>query len=105
MPRLSSLRWSTPKALLVVTPLIVVDAAFLAGNISKIPEGGWFPLAAAVVLLLQITTWRRGRELVAGRTRRGHQPIRDVLNRLDLMERVEGTAVFLFKDVGKAPPP
>ena len=96
--------WSTPKALLAVTPLILVDSAFLAGNIPKIPEGGWFPLVVALVLLLQMTTWRRGRELVAGRIRRGDKPIREVLNRLDLVERVEGTAVFLFKDLGMAPP-
>jgi KUP system potassium uptake protein len=96
--------WSTPKALLVVTPLIVIDAAFLAGNIPKIPEGGWFPIVVAFALLLQMATWRRGRELVAARIQRGERPIRDVLNRLDLVERVEGSAVFLFKDLGKAPP-
>ena len=96
--------WSTPKALLVATPLFLVDSAFLAGNVPKIPEGGWFPLVVAFGLLLQMATWRRGRELVAARIRRGDKPIRDVLNRLDLVERVEGTAVFLFKDLGKAPP-
>jgi KUP system potassium uptake protein len=96
--------WSTPKALLIVTPLIVIDAAFLAGNIPKIPEGGWFPIVVAFALLLQMATWRRGRELVAARIQRGERPIRDVLNRLDLVERVEGSAVFLFKDLGKAPP-
>jgi KUP system potassium uptake protein len=96
--------WSTPKALAVVTPLILVDLAYLAGNIPKIPSGGWFPLVVALGLLVQMATWRRGRELVAARLRRGEQPIRDVLNRLDLVERVEGTAVFLFKDLGMAPP-
>ena len=96
--------WSTAKALLIVTPLLVIDSAFLAGNIPKIPEGGWFPLLVALILLLQMTTWRRGRELVAGRIQRGERPIRDVLNRLDRIERVEGTAVFLFKDLGMAPP-
>jgi KUP system potassium uptake protein len=96
--------WSTPKALLTVTPLLIIDVAFLAGNIPKIPEGGWFPLAVAVLLLVQMTTWRRGRELVAARIKRGDRPIRDVLNRLDRVERVEGAAVFLFKDLGMAPP-
>jgi KUP system potassium uptake protein len=96
--------WSTAKALLVVTPLILVDSAFLAGNIPKIPEGGWFPLTVAVGLLVQMATWRRGRELVAARMRRGEKPIAEALNRLDLVERVEGTAVFLFKDLGMAPP-
>ena len=96
--------WSTTKALLVISPLLLVDLAFLAGNIPKIPEGGWFPVVVAVVLLVQMTTWRRGRQLVAERIKRGDRPIPDVLNRLDRVERVEGTAVFLFKDLGMAPP-
>jgi KUP system potassium uptake protein len=96
--------WSTPKALLVISPLLVVDLAFMAGNIPKIPEGGWFPVLVALLLLVQMTTWRRGRQLVAARIKRGDRPIRDVLNRLDRVERVEGTAVFLFKDLGMAPP-
>ena len=96
--------WSTAKALLVVTPLILIDSAFLAGNIPKIPEGGWFPVIVAFGLLVQMATWRLGRELVAARLRRGVKPIRDVLGRLDRVERVEGTAVFLFKDLGMAPP-
>jgi KUP system potassium uptake protein len=96
--------WPTLKSLLVVTPLLIVDVAFLAGNIPKIPEGGWFPLIVALVLLVQMTTWRRGRQLVADRIKRGDRPIPDVLNRLDRVERVEGTAVFLFKDLGMAPP-
>ena len=29
---------------LVVAPLLVVDCAFLAANIPKIPQGGWFTL-------------------------------------------------------------
>ncbi len=41
-------RW--PKALAVDVPLLVVDLAFLAANIPKIPHGGWFPLLIGVVL-------------------------------------------------------
>jgi KUP system potassium uptake protein len=96
--------WPTLKAFAVVLPLLLVDSAFLAANIPKIPEGGWFPLAVAFLLLLQMATWRKGRELVAQRIQRGERPIRDVLNRLDRVERVAGSAVFLFKDLGKAPP-
>ena len=96
--------WSVTKSLLVVTPLLLVDLAFLAGNIPKIPHGGWFPLVVATGLFVQMATWRRGRQLVADRLRRGETPILGVLNRLDRVERVEGTAVFLFKDLGMAPP-
>jgi KUP system potassium uptake protein len=96
--------WSTPKALLIVTPLLLIDFAYLAANIPKIPSGGWFPLIVGIGLLVQMATWRRGRQLVAERMRRGEKPIASVLNRIDRVERVEGTAVFLFKDLGMAPP-
>ncbi len=97
-------RWSTIKALLVVTPLLAVDSAFLAANVPKIPAGGWFPLLVGVGLLVQMATWRRGRELVAARIHRGQRPIADVLAEHKDIVRVPGTAVFMFKDLGMAPP-
>lgn len=99
-------RWSWPvwKAMAVCGPLAVVDAAFLGANIPKIPHGGWFPLLVAIVLLAQMTTWRRGRQLVAARIHRGERPIVEVLDEHVDVARVAGTAVFMFKDLGKAPP-
>ncbi|MDP1794427.1 MAG: KUP/HAK/KT family potassium transporter, partial [Acidimicrobiales bacterium] len=97
-------RWSTGKALLVVTPLLLIDLAFLGANIPKIPDGGWFPLLVAAGLFIQMVTWRRGRQLVAKALRRGERPITDVLHAHGAPTRTAGTAVFLFKDVGKAPP-
>ena len=96
--------WSLAKALLVVTPLFIVDSAFLAANVPKIPSGGWFPILVALGLLAQMATWRRGRELVAERIRRAERTVGEVLDGTDGVSVVEGTAVFLFKDAGKAPP-
>ena len=96
--------WSQARTAVVMIPLLVIDAAFLAANVPKIPDGGWFPLAVAVVLLVQMTTWRRGRQLVAERIHRGERPVNDVLDESASITRVDGTAVFLFKDPGMAPP-
>jgi KUP system potassium uptake protein len=96
--------WSRAKALLVVVPLFSVDLAFLAANIPKIPSGGWFPLVIAAGLLVQMATWRKGRSLVAARIHRGERPISEVLDETADVKRVAGTAVFMFKDLGKAPP-
>ena len=97
-------RWSPAKVALVAAPLLVVDGAFLVANIPKIPQGGWFTLTVAAVLLIQMTTWRKGRQLVAARIRRGDRPIDEVLAGATGITRVDGTAVFLFKDEGMAPP-
>jgi KUP system potassium uptake protein len=96
--------WSTLKATLVVAPLLAVDTAFLAANIPKIPHGGWFPVLIAIGLLVQMATWRRGRQLVAERIRRAERSLRSLDDELAGAVTVPGTAVFLFKDPGMAPP-
>jgi KUP system potassium uptake protein len=97
--------WSLAKALVIVAPLLLIDLAFFAANLPKIPHGGWFPVLVAFGLLVQMATWRKGRQLVAVAIRRGERPITDVLDEhRGTVRRVPGTAVFLFKDVGKAPP-
>lgn len=96
--------WSKPKLAIIIVPLLTIDIGFLAANAPKVPEGGWFPLLIAVVLVAQMDTWRKGRQLVAARNRRGDRPIGEVLDESIPLVRVDGTAVFLFKDLGMAPP-
>jgi KUP system potassium uptake protein len=98
--------WSTARSVATLVPIMLVDTAFLAANVPKIPTGGWFPLAVGLGLVIQMTTWRRGRELVAARIRRGERPMKEVgQEALDAqVARVPGTAVYLFKDAGAAPP-
>ena len=95
--------WSTMKAGLITAPLLAIDFAFLAANVPKIPDGGWFPLLIAVGLLAQMFTWRKGRELVAQRIRRGERPVTELLAENEGVASVPGAAVFLFKGSG-APP-
>jgi len=98
--------WSHLKAAAVVMPLFVVDLAFLAANVPKIPTGGWFPLIVGVVLVAQMTTWRRGRALVARRLRGGQADLGALLATLDAsgVTRVPGVAIYLSRLVGGTPP-
>jgi len=96
--------WRKRKALLICVPGLIIDFAFLGANIPKIPHGGWFPIVVALGLVIQMTTWRKGRQLVAERIHRGERPIQEVLDENDKAARVPGCAVFMFKDLGKAPP-
>ncbi|MEY3265887.1 MAG: potassium transport system protein Kup, partial [Actinomycetota bacterium] len=96
--------WSKFRSFLVCIPLFTIELGFLGANIIKIPHGGWFALAVGVILMVQMQTWRRGRMLVADRIHRGERPIVDVLDEAEDIKRVAGTAVFMFKDLGKAPP-
>ena len=96
--------WSKFRSMLVCGPLLVIEFGFLGANLIKIPHGGWFALAIGLILMVQMQTWRRGRALVAERIHRGEQDIVDVLDATEDIKRVVGTAVFMFKDLGKAPP-
>ena len=97
-------KWARWKAFAVCIPLAIIEAGFLGANIVKIPKGGWFALAVGLILMVQMQTWRKGRQLVAGRIHRGERPISEVLDEASAIKRVSGTAVFMFKDLGKAPP-
>jgi KUP system potassium uptake protein len=96
--------WSSTKAMLLCAPLLVIEAGFLGANLVKIPHGGWFALAVGLILMVQMQTWRRGRALVAQRIHRGERSLIEVLDETEDIKRVSGTAVFMFKDLGKAPP-
>jgi KUP system potassium uptake protein len=96
--------WSVPRTVVTIVPLLLVDSAFLGANIPKIPDGGWFPLLVGLALLVQMATWRRGRQLVAERIRRAERSAVEVFDDYGDVTTVPGTAVFLFKDAGQAPP-
>lgn len=99
-------QWPMHRVVAVSAPLLVIDLGFFGANVAKIPAGGWFPIVVAVLLLTLMTTWRTGRRLLAERIRRGEVPIEDFIEgvRREHDARVPGTAVFLFKGSGAAPP-
>ena len=96
--------WHPLRASLLCVPLLLIEIGFMGANLVKIPRGGWFALAVGVILMVQMATWRRGRALVAQRIHRGERPITEVLDETEDVKRVSGIAVFMFKDLGKAPP-
>src|SRR6202008_1233159 len=88
-------RWSTSAVLLA--PIMTVDLALFGANTLKIPTGGWFPLAIGLVVFAVMTTWRRGRQLVATAVASRAVPLASFLATCeDAPEvRVSGTAAFL----------
>lgn len=98
-------RWS-PKVLIPLTgSLLLLDLAFWAGNLPKIPHGGWFPLLIAAGMFTLMTTWKRGREILAAKF--SHEGI-PVLTFLESIQehpphRVPGTAIFMNGDPSGIP--
>ena len=53
------------------------EIAFLAANLIKIHDGGWFPLLVGLGLFVVMVTWKRGREIVGERFRERIVPLSD----------------------------
>ena len=89
-------RWSLWQGILVVSVLLLVDLAFFAANITKIANGGWFPLAIGVAAFIFLVTWKKGRALLAARLHEEAMPVETFLNSLGKsVTRVAGTAIFM----------
>src|SRR5207237_8879837 len=57
-------RWNRILATATIGVFLIVDGTFFASNITKIPDGGWFPLLVAAVSFTVLTTWAKGRQLL-----------------------------------------
>ncbi|HEY8943462.1 MAG TPA: KUP/HAK/KT family potassium transporter, partial [Polyangiaceae bacterium] len=97
--------WSLPLAIAVTSVFTIPELAFAAANFTKVADGGWFPLLVAALLFLLMTTWKRGREILAQRFREQLLPLSDFfdLMRVELPKRVPGTAVFMTSSLEGTP--
>jgi KUP system potassium uptake protein len=99
-------RWHPVSAGLITLLFLTVDLAFFGANMLKIGAGGWFPLAAGGIIFIMMTTWCRGREILAQRFDEAKEPLDLFLQRIAANPplRVPGTAVFMVKKISGTPP-
>lgn len=89
-------RWNVWLAGFTAAVLLIVDIAFVAANATKIPSGGWFPLAFGAAVFVLLTTWKKGRQILFRRMAQEAMPVDTFLSSLNPnITRVAGTAVFL----------
>jgi KUP system potassium uptake protein len=89
---------SWPLVAAVAAPFLLLDLAFVAGNLHKIPAGGWFPLLVGGMVLSMMLIWRRGRAALLARRDEGALTLPAFFAHLDdpgAQSRVPGTAVYL----------
>jgi KUP system potassium uptake protein len=98
-------QWPLWQALLLLTPLFVVDVTFFSANFLKLFEGAWAPLLFGAGMVLLILTWRRGSGILVNKTRRTEVPLDTLFRSLEKKPPhiVPGTAVFLTSDPEFAP--
>ncbi len=90
-------RWPRPVALTLMALVLTIDLAFFGANALKLMQGGWVPLAVALLLFTLMTTWRTGRRLVAERLTARAMTLEAFLAIVRVLKptRVPGTAVFM----------
>jgi len=89
-------RWSPWLAVPLLAVFFIVDIAYFAANLTKVPDGGWFPLLVGLVAFTFLTTWAKGRQLMLARMREASMPVEIfVKSAANSAARVPGTAVFM----------
>jgi KUP system potassium uptake protein len=93
-------KWSLPATVAMAAGFLVFDLGFWTAGLTKIPSGGWFPLVIAAAVFTIMTTWKRGRAILAERLAETALPIASLEARIKTAEptRVKGTAVYLTRD-------
>jgi KUP system potassium uptake protein len=69
--------WGAPRAWIVTCCFLIIEGAFLTANLEKVSHGGWFPLLLGAGLSMLMSTWHRGRQLLAERFRRELLPLHE----------------------------
>jgi KUP system potassium uptake protein len=83
----------------------LIDFAFLASNMLKFVEGGWFPILVAGAIFTLMVTWKEGRYILNQKLREDAIELPSFLEAVFVSPpvRVEGTAVFLTAAPGTVP--
>lgn len=89
-------KWPIWKAGLLVGVFLCFDISYLGANLLKILDGGWFTIGVAILITISMTTWRKGRKILAevfALRLSMDQFIKDIEQKKPY--RIPGTAVFM----------
>jgi KUP system potassium uptake protein len=89
-------KWKWWYAVPVTAVFFLVDGAYFSSNMTKVPDGGWFPLVIAAFAFTLLTTWAKGRRLMKARMAEVGLPL-DIFAKSgrNSTAKVPGTAIFM----------
>lgn len=84
---------------------LLIDMAFLASNSLKLPHGGWLPLVVATALFAVMTTWIKGKEMLAHYLEEKRVLFEELQEQLKdyPLARVPGTAIYMARSLHGVP--
>ncbi|MFZ2737208.1 MAG: potassium transporter Kup [Burkholderiaceae bacterium] len=99
--------WNYPLLLCLVATswFFLVDFVFLASNLLKLFDGGWFPLLIGAIICTLMMTWKNGRTLLNNKLKTEALDLSSFLEAVFVHPpvRVDGAAVFLTAEPGSVP--
>jgi KUP system potassium uptake protein len=97
-------KWNRLIAIGATALFLMVDGAYFASNVTKIPDGGWFPLLVAAISFTVLTTWAKGRQMMRRRLADSALPLSVFIKSAAAsVHRVRGTSVFLSSSAEVVP--
>ena len=97
-------KWNRLFAVPLIALFLMVDGTFLSSNLSKIADGGWFPLVVAAAIFIVLTTWAKGRQLMRERLEEASLPLPVFIkSSAASVHRVKGTSIFLSTSPDRIP--
>jgi KUP system potassium uptake protein len=101
--------WHRPLRLVLAggTVLLTMDVAFFTANLTKVVDGGWLPLAIALVGFTLLMTWHKGREIVTDNRSKAEGLLQDFIEQISAhdspIRQVPGVGVFLNPNLRATP--
>lgn len=100
--------WRPWATILLVVLFLVFDVGFFLSALTKLPHGGWIPIAVALSVFTLMTTWRKGRQILNERLYGRAVPLKDFVEVLlpneSSLTRVPGAAIFMSGNPTITPP-
>lgn len=98
-------RWGKITNIGFLSLFLLIDLMFLASNSLKIQTGGWLPLAVASLLFVVMTTWIRGKEMLAKYLEERRVLFEELQEQIKHrpLATVPGTAIYMARSLHGVP--
>lgn len=101
-----SWNWSPLVALPLCGFFLLIEGSFWGANLLKIIHGGWFPLVVGIGIFTLMTTWNKGRQILAERMLEYIIPLSEFLENVKITNpvKVPGVAIYMSGHPHYVPP-